>query len=196
MKLFFASHNLDKKREIEYILEGKIKVLYINDFKDFPEIEEKGTTLQENALIKARNGYDYTGLYSFADDTGLEVDILGGDPGVFTARYAGADATYRDNYQKLLKEMTGVPMEKRTARFRTAVVFYRGDTHDVFEGVCEGRIALNPSGESGFGYDPVFIPDGFEKTFAELESQEKNRISHRAIAVTAFAAFMKKFNGV
>lgn len=195
MKLFFASHNLDKKREIEYILEGKFKVLYINDFKDFPEIEETGSTLWENALIKARNGYEYTGLNSFADDTGLEVDILGGNPGVFTARYAGPDATYRDNYLKLLNDMKGVPEEKRTARFKTAVVFYRGDSYDVFEGVCEGRITFEPTGDSGFGYDPVFKPDGFDRTFAQLDSQTKNRISHRAIAVTAFADFLKEFSG-
>jgi len=197
MKLFFASHNLDKKKEIEYILKGNFEVLYINDFDDYPEVEETGKTLAENALLKAKEGFIHTQLISFADDTGLEVDAINNAPGIYTARYAGENATYKDNYIKLLKELYGVPFEKRNARFITSIaLFIDNDEYYFFEGICNGHIAMEPSGDSGFGYDPVFIPNGYNKTFAELSSDIKNTISHRALALKKFIDFINiKFNG-
>lgn len=196
MKLFFSTHNLDKKKEIEYIIEGKISVLCIDDFKDYPEIEENGATLKENSLMKAKAGYEHTGLISFADDTGLEVDCLKGSPGIRTARYAGENASYRDNYIKLLDDMEGSDCQDRTARFRTVITLYSGkDDYKYFEGICEGSIGTEPAGRMGFGYDPVFIPSGYRETFAQLDSAEKNRISHRAQALNKFIEYLNKFTG-
>ncbi len=197
MKIFFASHNLDKKREIEYILKDFFEVLYINDFENYPDVEETGKTLKENALIKAQHGYKFSNIITFADDTGLEVEYLNNAPGIYTARYAGENATYKDNYLKLLKELENVPIEKRNAKFRTVIVLYKNKNEIFsFEGICEGHIGIEPKGESGFGYDPVFIPNGYNKTFAELSSEIKNKISHRAKALEKFINFLKNnFNG-
>ena len=151
---------------------------------------EDGDTLLANALLKARAACALTGLPSIADDTGLEVDALDGAPGVFTARYAGAEATYADNVAKLLRELEGVAPERRTARFRTACVAMWPDGRTcVSEGVVEGAIVTAPRGTNGFGYDPVFAPavgDG-TRTFAEMHDTEKNTLSHRARAVHALA---------
>ena len=196
MKLFFSTHNLDKKKEIEYIIKSKFSVLYIDDYKNFPDIDETGLTLEENSLIKARTGFDFTGLMSFADDTALEVDCLNGDPGVFTARYAGENASYEDNYKKLLTMMEEKNCKERTARFRTIVtISFNNNDFKQFEGICNGYIAMKASGDMGFGYDPVFIPEGYRKTFAELESEIKNSISHRAAAVSGFIDFLNNYNG-
>lgn len=196
MKLFFSTHNLDKKKEIEYIIKGKFSVLCIEDFNDYPEVEENGASLAENSLIKARAGYEHTGIRSFADDTALEVDCLDGKPGIYTARYAGENASYRDNYIKLLNDMEGSDCENRSARFRTVITLYAGkDDYRYFEGVCEGRIGLEPSGRMGFGYDPVFIPSGYQETFAHLDSAVKNRISHRARALKTFIEYLNSIAG-
>jgi XTP/dITP diphosphohydrolase len=194
LKIFFATHNLDKKREIEYILTSKkIKVLYIEDFPDYPEVEETGKTLEENSIIKVLNGYSFTKLDTFAEDTGLFVESLNGEPGVFTSRYAGKNPSYQDNYMLLLKKMEDFKEDfKRKAYFKTVITFKTSEFMKQFEGVCEGRIAYRPEGEKGFGYDPVFIPDGFDKTFAQLDESEKNRISHRAKAVNKFIDFLEK----
>ncbi len=196
MKLFFATHNLDKKREIEYIFKGKFKVLYINDYRNYPKIEETGITLAENSLLKANAGYRFTGIKSFGDDTGLEVDCLNGKPGIYAARYAGENATYKDNYLKLLDEMKCVNCKNRKARFKTVITIYLSENKfESFEGICDGHIAQMPSGEIGFGYDPVFIPNGYNKTFAEMGSDLKNTISHRAIALKKFIDFLKNKYG-
>ncbi|MDD3803249.1 MAG: RdgB/HAM1 family non-canonical purine NTP pyrophosphatase [bacterium] len=196
MKLFFASHNLDKKREIEYIVSSeKLTVLYIDDFPKYPEVEETGSTLEENAVIKAVEGFNFTGLETFAEDTGLFVEAIGGEPGIYAARYAGENATYSDNCVKLLEKLEKVPSEKRRAYFKTVVAFKTRESIKFFTGICEGYISDKPAGSSGFGYDPIFIPDGYNKTFAELNKEVKNEISHRARAVKEFSDFLKKSIG-
>lgn len=196
MKLFFATHNLDKKKEIAYILKSKFEVLYIDDFEDYPDVVETGSSTAENALLKAESGMNYTGLSSFADDTALEVDALDGKPGIYTARFAGENASYRDNYIKLLSELEHIPLERRTARFRTAIALILKDREpQIFEGICEGRIVLEPEGENGFGYDPVFRPLGYEDTFASMDPELKNKISHRARAVKHFTDYLNSIDG-
>jgi XTP/dITP diphosphohydrolase len=139
--------------------------------------------LEANALKKARTAFARTGLPSLADDSGLEVYYLNGKPGVHSARYAGENATYDDNNRKLLRAMLGTMLEQRTARFRCVIAFVAKDIEKVVEGVCPGSIAEEPRGSGGFGYDPLFVPDGFTKTYAELSSDTKNRISHRGKAL-------------
>jgi XTP/dITP diphosphohydrolase len=152
---------------------------------DWPDVEETEPTLVGNALLKARAVQRATGLTAVADDTGLEVDALGGEPGVHTARYAGPDATYSDNVGKLLAEMDGV--KRRTARFKTAIALVDESGKEItVEGVVEGEITTEQRGEGGFGYDPVFSVGG--RTFSEMGSEEKHRISHRALALRALAA--------
>jgi len=192
MKLFFASHNLDKKKEIEYIVSSeKYLVLYIDDFPKYPEVDETGSTLEENAVLKAEAGFQFTGIDTFAEDTGLFVEALNGMPGVLTARYAGENASYSDNCELLLKNMKGLPAEKRRAYFKTVLAFKEKNFVKLFTGICEGKISEKNTGKNGFGYDPVFIPNGYEVTFAELEKDVKNRISHRAKAVLSFSEHLK-----
>lgn len=192
-KIFFATHNLDKKREIEYILTSKkIKVLYIDDFPGYPEVEETGNTLEENSLIKSEHGFFFTGIDTFAEDTGLFVDSLNQEPGVLTARFAGKDANYRDNYLLLLKRMENFRDQNRKAYFKTVISFKTKKYVKYFEGLCEGKISTKPMGENGFGYDPVFIPDGFDKTFAQLDKETKSKISHRSKALEKFIDFLMK----
>jgi len=185
-KLVLATNNQDKIREIRELLTGlKIEILTADDFDDFPEIEETGATLEENAILKAEGIYRATGLPALADDSGLEVDFLGGAPGVFSSRYAGPGCTYDDNNRKLLKELAGVPKEKRMARFRCviAVCFGHGDTETV-EGTVNGYIAEKKSSSpNGFGYDPVFYYPPLRKTFADLSLNDKNQVSHRGLAL-------------
>jgi len=192
MKLFFASHNLDKKKEIEYIVSPeKILVLYIDDFPKYPEVKETGTTLEENAILKAKSGFDFTGIDTFAEDTGLFVEYLNNGLGVMTARYAGEGASYSDNCTLLLKNLDGVPPKKRKAYFKTVIVFKQKEKIRLFTGICEGKISEKFSGKNGFGYDPLFIPNGYGVTFAELDKNIKNRISHRAKAVLRFSDYLK-----
>jgi XTP/dITP diphosphohydrolase len=186
MKLALATNNKDKIREIRNLLDGMgIEILTSADFSIFPDIEETGDTLEENAIIKAEGIYKVTGLPSLADDSGLEVDYLNGAPGIYSSRYAGPGCTYDDNNRKLLKELTGVPKEKRTARFRCviAICFRENDTQ-VVEGQAEGYITEKKSiATGGFGYDPVFFYPPLGKTFAELSLEEKNEVSHRGKAL-------------
>ncbi|MDD4050277.1 MAG: XTP/dITP diphosphatase [candidate division Zixibacteria bacterium] len=186
MQLVLATNNKDKVREIKEVLEGlDIEILTADDFDDFPEIEETGSTLEENAVLKAEGIFAFTGIPALADDSGLEVDYLNGAPGVFSSRYAGPGCTYDDNNSKLLKELAGVPKDKRTARFRCviAVCFGDNDTQAV-EGTAEGIIAETKSAaRGGFGYDPVFYYPPLDKTFAELSLSEKNAVSHRGQAL-------------
>jgi XTP/dITP diphosphohydrolase len=189
VKLVIATFNPDKRAELADLL-GMPGVEWV-DLSGFPGAsppEENGDSLEANARIKAEAARRRTGLGAIADDTGLEVDALGGEPGVRAARYAGETATYADNVTKLLENLAGVPDEERTARFRTACVALLADgTSLVSEGVLEGRIAAAPRGSRGFGYDPVFVPEGETRTLAELTPDEKNAISHRARAARALA---------
>lgn len=182
-----ATFNRHKAAELEALL--RLPGVTLSLLADWPEAtapEETGTTLLENARIKARAAAALTGLPAIADDTGLEVDALGGAPGVHAARYAGPAARYEDNVAKLLRELAGVPAARRTARFRTVCVAAWPDGREVqAEGVLEGVIVEAPRGTNGFGYDPVFVPAGDTRTFAELTDAEKNAMSHRARAVRA-----------
>ena len=154
--------------------------------------EETGTTLLENARIKARAAVAIAGMPAIADDTGLEVDALNGAPGVYSARYAGEGATYADNVARMLRELSGVPAEQRTARFRTVCVCAWPDGRElVAEGVLEGVLLAEPRGTNGFGYDPLFVPAGETRTFAEMTDAEKNAISHRSRAVRALSALLR-----
>lgn len=154
--------------------------------------DETGTTLLENARIKVRAAVATTGLPAIADDTGLEVDALNGAPGVYSARFAGPDATYADNVAKMLRDLAGVPAERRTARFRTVCVCAWPDGRElVAEGVLEGHLLSETRGTNGFGYDPLFVPTGESRTYAEMTDAEKNAISHRARAVKALAALLR-----
>ena len=189
-KLVLATANPNKVKEMRDILSGLgIDVLTLADFPPMDEVNETGDTLEANALLKADAVYRHTGLPSLADDTGLEVDALGGRPGVYSARYAGPNASYEDNVAKLLGELKGVADADRTARFRTVMALRLSDTEHLFaDGVAEGRIIGERRGADGFGYDPVFLPsDGDGRTFAEMAPEEKNSISHRARALIAVA---------
>ena len=195
-RIVLATHNRDKLKEIRRLLDpAQFELLTLDDFDDFPEIEEDGATLEENALKKAREVYRATGLLSVADDTGLEVDALGGRPGVYSSRFAGENASYADNVRKLLEEMKDVPPDERTARFRCVVAIVDRRRETTVEGVCEGRITTEPRGQGGFGYDPVFWVPEAGKTFAEMSAEEKNTISHRGRAFRKAAQVLQQWFG-
>jgi len=184
MKIVLATHNHDKEIELQYSLRGLgVEICSLSEYPDIGEIEETGTTLLENSLLKAHTVHDRTGLPAIADDTGLEVDALDGAPGVYSARFAGADATYEDNVNKLLSVMENVSDDMRSARFRTVISFVDEIQELWTEGFIEGRITEDPRGNMGFGYDPVFYVPRLEKTFAELSTADKNKISHRGLAL-------------
>jgi len=186
MQIVLASHNKGKMSEINNLLSSSYEVLTLDHFPNIREIPETGKTLEENAFIKARTVFEMTGLPSLADDTGLEVEALGGDPGVFSARYAGEKASYKDNCKKLLKNMMRVPKKDREAKFRT-VIAYKDDNRELScDGSVKGEISQSPKGSFGFGYDSVFYYPPLEKTFAELSEEEKNSISHRGRALRKF----------
>jgi XTP/dITP diphosphohydrolase len=186
MKLVLATANPDKARELAGLLEG---FDIVPRPADLPDVEEDAETLEGNARLKAVAVADATGELAVADDTGLEVDALGGRPGVYAARYAGPGATYADNVAKLLDELAGVPEEARTARFRTVAVARFPDGREIVaEGSVEGTIAEAPAGDQGFGYDPVFVPAGGDgRTFAQMTRSEKAEVSHRGRALRALA---------
>ncbi len=185
MKAVIATRNKGKIKELEELLSDfGLDILPLAHFPQVGEIVEDGDTFFENAMKKAKTVSEKTGLMAIADDSGLEVDALKGAPGVYSARYAGEGATDEQNYLKLLDEMKDVPEEKRGAQFRCVMVAYRPDGRWVSaEGVCRGRITYSPRGEKGFGYDPVFVPEGDTRTMAELTREEKNKISHRGKAL-------------
>jgi len=184
MKIVLATHNEDKCAEMTAILdEFPIQLLSLEDFPEIGEIEENGSSLEENALIKARTVHSITRLLSWADDTGLEVDALGGKPGVYSARYAGENCSYSENVQKLLQKMENIPTDKRNAHFRTAIALVGENMELVSEGVVEGMITTKPKGVGGFGYDPVFYVLDKNKTYSEMKMTEKNQISHRGKAI-------------
>lgn len=188
-KLVFATNNAHKLSEICAIIGDKFEILSLNDIECFADIPETADTLEGNALQKAEYVYNNYGLDCFADDTGLEVDALGGRPGVHTARYAFPDRYDPEaNTEKLLQELDG--KENRRARFRTAIAYIRGGEKYLFEGVVEGEISTEKRGDKGFGYDPIFIPENTGKTFAELGVEVKNQISHRARAVAKLCEYL------
>ncbi len=187
-KLVFATHNVHKTSEVSAILKDKVDLINLSQLGCNEEIPETADTLAGNALQKARYVYEKYGLDCFADDTGLEVDALDGGPGVYTARFAGEGCTFEQNVDKILRVMNGV--ENRKARFRTVIALIQGGKEYLFEGEVRGEITPDRVGEKGFGYDPVFRPEGYTRTFAEMGPDEKNRISHRARAVQAFAEFL------
>ena len=186
MQIVLATHNKGKMSEINNLLSSSYEVLTLDHFPNIKEIPETGKTLKENAFIKARTVFEMTGLPSLADDTGLEVEALGGDPGVYSARYAGEQASYQDNCEKLLKNMMRVPKEYREAKFRT-VIAYKDDNRELScDGSVKGEILQSPKGNFGFGYDSVFYYPPLKKTFAELSEEVKNSISHRGRALRKF----------
>ncbi|MGI9158962.1 MAG: non-canonical purine NTP diphosphatase [Saprospiraceae bacterium] len=178
--LVFATNNPHKAREIEQILGPGYAVKTLKDIGCTEDIPETADTLEGNALLKARYVKEKYGYDCFSEDTGLEVEALGGAPGVHTARYAGDQKNPMDNIARLLENLSGE--KNRRAQFRTVIALFRGDREDLFTGVCTGTIAGEMRGAGGFGYDPVFIPDGYEQTFAELGEAVKNSMSHRAKA--------------
>lgn len=194
MQIVLATHNRGKMEEMAAILGHlPVELITLDAFLEIGDIPETGNTLKENAFIKAETVHRLTGLPALADDTGLEVDALNGAPGIYSARYAGADATFDDNCQKMLKELHGIPVEKRTARFRTVIAFVNGGEKEWVEGVAEGRIIEEKRGIGGFGYDPIFYYPPLRKTFAELDSVEKNSISHRGKALRNFCGILEKW---
>ncbi len=191
MKLVFATHNQHKLSEVQKLLPKHIKLLSLNDINCHEEIEETGKTLEENAHIKADYVVKNYGFACFADDTGLEVEVLDNRPGVYSARYAGKENNSEKNMQKLLGELEGI--SNRKAQFRTVIALLLSGEKYEFEGICKGYISHHKKGEKGFGYDPIFVPEGSEKSFAEISQEEKNKISHRGKAIEKFVAFLDKF---
>lgn len=190
--IVLASRNKDKIKELRQTLSPlgiTLKSTY--DFPRLSEVVEDKETLEGNAIKKAAYVFQETGLPSLADDTGLEVEALNGRPGVYSARYSGENATYQQNVEKLLNELSNVPKKERRARFRTVAAFVTEANTHTFEGVCRGIITKKEHGTGGFGYDPVFRPNGYRKTFAQLPAEEKNKISHRSEAIQKFIAWLK-----
>lgn len=188
MSIVFASGNRHKLEEVQQKLPDHLDVISMRDIGFNGDIEEPGETLEENARIKAAFIHDRYRVDCFADDTGLEVEALNGAPGVYSARYAGEGCSFGDNVEKLLREMTG--KANRKARFRTVIHLFLANKEYVFDGVVNGTITTESHGTDGFGYDPVFMPDGYDRTFAEMTLEEKNAISHRALAVEKLSGFL------
>jgi len=190
IELVVATRNTHKTREIQHILGPEFRVRDLLAYPEVSEIRESGTSFEENAKLKALAATRQLPALVIADDSGLEVDALGGAPGIYSARYAGANATDRDKIDKLLRELArvGATPDARRARFRCVVALARnGSLLGAFEGIVEGMIANEVRGDSGFGYDPIFIPEGFKQTFGELPKEVKNTISHRAQAIRMLA---------
>lgn len=183
-KLIFATNNPHKLAEIRSMLQGQIEVVSLSDIGCYDDIPETANTLEGNALLKARYIYNKYGMYCFADDTGLEVEALGGAPGVYSARYAGEACSPADNIRKLLTELSEVPTPRKAA-FRTVIALIDEAGEQLFEGEVKGEIQTEATGDGGFGYDPIFRPAGYGESFAVLGDEVKNRISHRALAVEA-----------
>ena len=189
-KLVFATNNAHKLDEISAILGEKVELLSLKDIHCDVDIPETADTLEGNAMLKAEYIYENYGLDCFADDTGLEVEALNGAPGVYSARYGGGEGHNSEaNMQKLLQNMQGV--QNRKAQFRTAICLILDGKKHLFEGIVKGEIIKEKRGGSGFGYDPIFMPEGYTKTFAELGNETKNKISHRALAVEKLCRFLK-----
>ena len=189
MKIVFATNNAHKLDEVRQVVGDKFALVSLRECGIVEDIPENELTLEGNALAKARYIYERTGADCFADDTGLEVDALGGEPGVRSARYATDGHDDEANKRLLLERLQGV--ENRAAQFRTAVALIMGGKEYLFEGIVRGRIATEQHGEGGFGYDPLFVPEGYDRTFAQMSAEEKNAISHRGRAVRKLAEFLQ-----
>lgn len=197
LHVLIGSNNRGKLRELQQLLRDLpgLRLLTLADFPELPEVEETGETMRQNAALKAQQLARASGLWTLADDSGLEVDKLNGAPGVRSRRYASSTANDADNNRKLLGALHEVPWEARQARFRCVIAYcgkHEASEPIFFEGVCEGRIALRAKGQHGFGYDPLFIPEGYAQTFAELGSDIKQRISHRARALAQLRAHLRQ----
>lgn len=189
-RFVFATNNAHKLEEVSYILGEKVELLSLKDIGCHEDIPETADTLEGNALLKARYTAEKYHVDCFADDTGLEVEALDGAPGVYSARYAGDGHDSEANMRKLLKDMEG--MENRKARFRTVFALIVDGKEHLFEGIVKGEIITNRKGTSGFGYDPIFVPEGYAQTFAEMGNELKNKISHRAVATNKLCRFLAK----
>ncbi|RCK77446.1 MAG: Nucleoside 5-triphosphatase RdgB (dHAPTP, dITP, XTP-specific) [Ignavibacteriae bacterium] len=192
--LVIATRNKGKVKEIKAIFSDlNVDIIDLNNFKDIPEIYEDGETFEANALKKAREVYGILKLPVLSDDSGLEVEFLNNQPGVLSARFAGEPTNFANNNAKLLKLLENVPDVSRKARFRCVVVFKTEEKEEIAEGICSGKIIEQLRGTGGFGYDPLFIPDGFNLTFAEMPQELKNKISHRAQALNKIKPFIVHF---
>jgi XTP/dITP diphosphohydrolase len=190
MKICFATNNPNKVQEIQQLLGEDFEILSLKDIGCEEELAETQDTLEGNSEQKARYVHEHYNVNCFADDTGLEVSALGGAPGVYSARYAGPQRSSEDNMRKLLAELKG--KEDRSAQFRTVITLIVDGVQHQFEGIVRGQIAQQQSGEEGFGYDPLFVPEGYDISFAQMDMQEKNRISHRGRAVHKLVDFLKQ----
>lgn len=188
MKLIFATHNKNKIKEVRSLIPNSINLLSLDDINLLTEIEETSATIEGNALLKAKTIYEQTGTNCFADDSGLLVDSLNGAPGVYSARYAGDQKNDEDNMQKLLHDLKN--KDSRNAHFKTVMALIIDGKDYLFEGTIQGKIITEKLGSNGFGYDPIFVPDGYSETFAQLNSETKNSISHRGIALKKLINFI------
>ena len=188
MKIVFATNNKHKLEEIRKAIGNKHEIVSLDEIGFNEEIPETHDTLEGNASEKAFHIYNKYKINCFADDTGLEIDALNGDPGVFSARYAGKNPSFEDNMNKVLKELEG--KTNRSAQFRTVISLIIDGKEKQFEGICKGQIMTEKYGEDGFGYDPIFMPNGYQETFAELSLKTKNEISHRGIATQKLIEFL------
>ena len=190
MKLVFATNNKHKLQEVRDIVGDRVEVLSLADIGCFDDIPETADTLQGNALIKARHIYEKYGFDCFADDTGLEVEALGGAPGVYSARYAGEECDSEANMRKLLENLTG--KTDRNAQLRTVIALIINGEEMLFNGIVKGAIATEKKGDSGFGYDPIFVPEGYSESFAQMSSEMKNSMSHRFRATQQLGDYLKE----
>jgi XTP/dITP diphosphohydrolase len=189
MQLIFATHNKNKLKEVKSQIPKTINLLSLDDINLLDEIEETATTIEGNALLKAHAIYQQTKMNCFADDSGLLVEALNGAPGVYSARYAGEQKNDEDNIQKLLRNLNNE--SNRNAHFKTVMALIINGKEYLFEGIIQGKITTKKSGANGFGYDPIFMPDGYSETFAKMDSDIKNTISHRGIAFQKLLEFLK-----
>lgn len=192
MKLVFATNNLDKLAELKDLVPDGIEILSLRDINCNKKLPETNPTLEGNALQKAKYIFDNYGFNCFSDDTGLEIDVLAGAPGVYSARYAGEDCSSEDNINKVLGKLLNYT--NRAAIFRTVITLILNGKEYIFQGDCQGEISQNKSGVEGFGYDPIFTPNGYDITFAEMTMQEKSAISHRGKAVDQLISFLNVSN--
>ena len=188
MQLVFATNNQNKIKEVQTLIPNHIKILSLKDIGCFEDIPETQNTIEGNAIQKAEYIKTYYGYDCFADDTGLEVDLLNGDPGIYSARYAGEQRNANNNMTKLLKELAN--KTNRNAQFKTVIALYSNNELKTFTGICKGEITKTKYGKKGFGYDPIFRPKGYNNTFAEMELSIKNSIGHRGKAITQLVEFL------
>ncbi|MAJ43305.1 MAG: non-canonical purine NTP pyrophosphatase, RdgB/HAM1 family [Candidatus Marinimicrobia bacterium] len=194
-KIIIATHNRDKLIEIKSKLNNlNFKVYSLFDYPEIKDIPETGKSLDENAIIKAKTVFDYTGIPALSDDTGLEVDALNGQPGVFSARWAGEDCSYNDNVNKMIKEIKPFSTDNRNAQFKTVMALVDHNVEHLERGCIKGQITDRPKGVGGFGYDPLFYIPSKGMTFAEMSEEEKSKISHRGLALKKMLNYLKKYN--